>query len=90
MGTAASKEEAPPVVAKGNKICVNCNKASQVDHPDQDRLLLSEEGCGALYAAVDQCMQAHAGRITACVDEWQVFRLCHDAQPPKSISALQP
>jgi hypothetical protein len=104
-----SKAAAAPVT-KGNEICENCVKSNHevaVNYPFTTTTAdttgstnhddASSSSCADLYVAVDQCMKQHKGQISACVDVWKDFHLCHDAdtnthrrqQAAASLSSLE-
>lgn len=66
---------------KGNTICVDCDKQTQVDRPSAD------SDCMAEYRTVDECMKLHEGQISKCVSEWDAFKLCRQ-QPNQQFTAV--
>ena len=63
-----------------NKICTDCNKdTNQKPLPEQDNSA-SKKGmpCYESYKKVSECMAKQHGQVSACKEEWKVFRDCHD------------
>lgn len=60
-----------------NKVCVNCNKSTQKELPD-DSIASEGKNCGEAYQAVSTCMTENKGQVSACAQLWDAFRACHE------------
>lgn len=93
MGATASKEaeessNLDPINTtttkdNSNKICENCVKSKQVELPST----AAAASCGEQYVTVDECMKQNAGQISACVNEWKAFQLCHENHNAQQATA---
>ncbi|KAI9912396.1 hypothetical protein PsorP6_006080 [Peronosclerospora sorghi] len=64
-----------------NEKCSKCTPGDNSHH----RSAVENTGCKDIYLRVETCMKLHNGRVSACTEEWDKFRLCHD----KSSAALK-
>ena len=75
-----TKEEEP--------ICIECDKKNQKDLPSNGEDTPPSSAskgmpCEASYTNVTACMEQNAGQISACRDEWDAFKLCHEEKNKK-------
>ena len=76
---------------KSVPICIECDKKNQKDLPLPDSknqqstktsvsTSPASKGmpCEESYAQVTSCMNDNGGQISACKQEWDFFRMCHD------------
>lgn len=54
--------------------CLTCKPGDATHHG----AAVAASGCENSYQLVDACMKAHAGRVSACTAEWELFRKCHE------------
>ena len=59
-------------------VCENCDKKTQKDLPEQDKVASPGMPCSEAYRAVSSCMDKYNGQIHPCAKEWDVFRACHE------------
>ncbi|TMW58526.1 hypothetical protein Poli38472_010085 [Pythium oligandrum] len=57
-----------------NKECLTCKPGDATYHQSA----VENTGCETSYQRVDDCMKKHNGRVSACTEEWAVFRKCHE------------
>ena len=63
---------------KSKVVCVDCDKKTQKDLPNQTASASKGQPCALSYQTVTECMETNQGQITACAKEWQAFRQCHE------------
>ena len=70
MGASSSKEA-------GNGVCVDCDKSTQKDLPDENNAASKGNPCEKSYSKVTACMDINRGQISSCAREWDEFKECH-------------
>ncbi|KAG6615725.1 uncharacterized protein IUM83_05104 [Phytophthora cinnamomi] len=70
-----------------NKECLTCKPGDDTHHQSA----VENTGCEQSYLRVDACMKLNNGRVSACTEEWEKFRQCHDQGKavPKRSGASQ-
>src|SRR5690349_6764379 len=54
--------------------CLTCKPGDATHHQSA----VANTGCESSYALVDVCMKQHNGSVSACKDQWELFRKCHE------------
>ncbi len=62
-------------------VCIECDiKTQQKELPPNDSLSGAGMPCEVEYNLVSTCMKEQAGQVSACVVQWDDFKLCHQRQ----------
>ncbi|CAH0481920.1 unnamed protein product [Peronospora belbahrii] len=54
--------------------CLTCKAGNETHH----KSAVENTGCEKSYLRVDACMKLYNGRVSACIDEWNMFRQCYE------------
>lgn len=82
--TKATTETKAPTETKGNTICIDCDKKTQKDLPDDDTTSKAGHPCASFYKDVTDCMVENDGLIAPCSKIWVAFQKCHKEQKQTS------
>ncbi|KAL7462391.1 hypothetical protein ACHAXS_002765 [Conticribra weissflogii] len=74
MGASTSKQQMEVV-------CVDCDKKTQKDLPQDDSTAAKGMPCEETYLRVIKCMEEKKGQVSLCQDEWTEFRICRAENP---------
>lgn len=58
--------------------CIDCNKKTQKDLPQEESTSSEGMPCASSYAAVTACMNKNNGQVAPCTKEWNEFKKCHE------------
>ena len=73
-------------IDNSNKICIDCDKKTQQkDIPDKEETSAPGMPCAESYQEVSQCMTKHNGQVSACAQQWKIFKDCHAAQKQQHL-----